>query len=618
MKKIIITIFLFVFNSYSQQNKDEHLFRLAQAIEQSQDILQARNLYIDLWSRNQSNYNYFDGVRRTSINLKDYDKAIEASFNWLKISPQDISTESSIGGIFYLAEKEKKSDSLWNAILQKNKDNEMSYRIVANTQLEYRLFDKAINTFKIGREKTNRPTLFAIELASYYSALMRFEETVKEYLIFLNEQNHQLEFIESRLAQLSLSKENLSAIRNVIKSETEKENTPTVFLRLKQWIELEAKDYQSALKTTLEINRRVSNKAEELHFLSNKVFAAGDFKTAAEFYLATKNSFPLYYRMEEIDFGLAKSLQNYFTSELTKETIESSFPEINLEKSKQFRFLIDSAITLYNRVKIEKPFSNFASQSVMEIAEIKEEHFFDIDEAIRLLDSLIRFSTSGAIYPEANYRLAKLTIKKNNLKKANDIYDFILKGFKTKADEEYKVKLKMAELYFYEMKFDTALWILNEISKEFSKDEANDAMILQNIISENYKVSPEALKLFSSARLFTLQNKNQNSIINLTQIIEQHKTAPLIDEAILLKSKLLLQNKNYSESISTLQYLLKNYPKSKFNEVANFYIGEILEFFIKDKNEAIKSYEEVITLNPNSVYADKSRKRIRILRNINL
>ena len=45
----------------------------------------------------------------------------------------------------------------------------------------------------------------------------------------------------------------------------------------------------------------------------------------------------------------------------------------------------------------------------------------------------------------------------------------------------------MAELYFYEMKFDTALWILNEISKEFSKDEANDAMILQNIISENYK-----------------------------------------------------------------------------------------------------------------------------------
>ena len=152
MKKIIITIFLFVFNSYSQQNKDEHLFRLAQAIEQSQDILQARNLYIDLWSRNQSNYNYFDGVRRTSINLKDYDKAIEASFNWLKISPQDISTESSIGGIFYLAEKEKIRFTL-ECYFTKNKDNEMSYRIVANTQLEYRLFDKAINTFKIGREK---------------------------------------------------------------------------------------------------------------------------------------------------------------------------------------------------------------------------------------------------------------------------------------------------------------------------------------------------------------------------------------------------------------------------------------------------------------------------------
>ena len=184
--------------------------------------------------------------------------------------------------------KRKKSDSLWNAILQKNKDNEMSYRIVANTQLEYRLFDKAINTFKIGREKTNRPTLFAIELASYYSALMRFEETVKEYLIFLNEQNHQLEFIESRLAQLSLSKENLSAIRNVIKSETEKENTPTVFLRLKQWIELEAKDYQSALKTTLEINRRVSNKAEELHFYQIKFLPREILKPLQSFILRLK------------------------------------------------------------------------------------------------------------------------------------------------------------------------------------------------------------------------------------------------------------------------------------------------------------------------------------------
>ena len=613
MKKIFLIIFSLNF-CFSQNFNDENLYRLAQALEQNFEIQKSYEIYETLWKNNKSNYSFFDGVVRTSKNLKNYKRGIESSIEWLKFNQHDVATESNLSGLFFLNDEPKKADSVWNLLINKNNNEEFNYRIIVNTQVEYRLYEKAIETYKLGRRNLKNPNLFSLELGAFYSSLLMYKEATIEYLNFLKEQNQQFDFIISRISQLIKTPEGIKIVKEVIVNESK--NNSVLFLKLKQWIEIESKDYIAARVTTIQLNNLSSTKGIEIYNFGEKLFELKEFIFSNEVFLQLYNQTNNKNNLPEVEFAIAKSFEEIFNQNIYSESFGSSFKYFNENNLTNNKGKLDSSILFYEKVIEQNPISELAVKSVIKICELKEKFYNDIDFSEQKLDSLNKHLTINSVFTIVNLKLAETKIKQNKFREAENIFKKLNLG--TNAEEKNKVNLKYAELMFYEFKYDLVAEILNSITTNYAIDETNDALLILNLINENNPNSKIPLNHYSEATLFIKKNQKIDAIKKLDLIINSYKTVPIIEEAFYLKGKLLVETGNFKEAIGVFKSLIKNYSHSKFKDESRFYIAEVNDYFIKNIPEAIKNYEDVIAINQNSIYAEKSRKRIRFLRNENL
>lgn len=100
----------------------------------------------------------------------------------------------------------------------------------------------------------------------------------------------------------------------------------------------------------------------------------------------------------------------------------------------------------------------------------------------------------------------------------------------------------------------------------------------------------------------------------LTSIVQVFADAPLVENALIKKGELSVVVGQNSEALASYQKLLSDYPKSILRDRAQFGIGELFQFQLKDKEKAIHAYEELLASYPNSLLIEQARKRIRELR----
>ena len=77
--------------------------------------------------------------------------------------------------MLYRAGREKEADEAWEKALAIRPANPNSYRLVASTMVENRLLDRAVATYRRGREACNDPMLFTMELAQLLVASMDYK-----------------------------------------------------------------------------------------------------------------------------------------------------------------------------------------------------------------------------------------------------------------------------------------------------------------------------------------------------------------------------------------------------------------------------------------------------------
>jgi len=73
-----------------------------------------------------------------------------------------------------------------------------------------------------------------------------------------------------------------------------------------------------------------------------------------------------------------------------------------------------------------------------------------------------------------------------------------------------------------------------------------------------------------------------------------------------------------TDDLGTAITLINEILKQKTNifaDKANYYLGEVYQYGLKDTASAVKSYETFLESYPSSIYADKVREEIKTLRN---
>src|SRR6056300_1590203 len=215
IKNILVftSILIFSFSQIYAQSTLERKLGLAQSYEKSRQVDNAIRLYEEIITEDKKNTEAFQGLVR-SYRYKSMNNEL------LELMQARLEFEKSalnyimLGEAHWKAGNPTEADITWAKAIELAKDNEFAYQNLADIQSKLQLYEKAIATYKKGREEIgqiNNSTAFVNELSKLYVAIGDVKNAIDESLIMLIETGALAE-VEARIFVLMQDKESQKII----------------------------------------------------------------------------------------------------------------------------------------------------------------------------------------------------------------------------------------------------------------------------------------------------------------------------------------------------------------------------------------------------------------------
>ena len=590
--------FVFFNTAFPQDANTMTKLRLAQSFEEADEWERAATLYEELYKSEPANFIFLDGLRRSYIQLKEYDKAIGIIRRWFITHPRDINLMTTLGGLYYDSGNEPAADSVWKVVLSINPNNVQSYRIVANEMMQHRLYEQCIRTYIDGRTISKSEVLFADELGTLYTALQQYTSATQEYLRLVKKNPDQLSFVQSRLSAIILKPEALRTASEIVKREVENSSENIALRRLYVWLLMEDRRYDSALEHYRIIDHLTNANGNELFNFAQQLNQEHASSAAAEAFKEIIDRFDKSRLLPYACFGYARAL----------EELSDKADTLALESQPTYQ----DAIQIYESITTARDHPDLVEQSLFRIGIIKFEKLFDLDGALNAFNKIKEFPNTMNIFYDAAIKNGDVQITRNDLVGARKEFERIAELPLVIYQDQ--AVFKLAELNYFETQFDTSLSLLKRFNTNLNTDLTNDALQLQYFIQENRTSSLPALTEFAKADLQMRQRRYPESLSRFLDIVKQYPTALLLDDAMMKIGELHLKLKQINEAIAAFRFITDSIQLSILKDRAQFRVAEISENVLHNKTQAIADYEKLLERFPNSLYAEQARKRIRLLR----
>ncbi len=589
-------------------------FRLAQSFEQSGDWDRAVVLFERLHQVQPDNEVFFDGLRRAYVHVRDYEKAINLVEDRLKQQPFNINLIAALGGIYYESGSESKADSVWKSIIRTDSKNVSLYRLVASEMMEHRLFTQAVDVYLDARKTTGKDGIFADDLATLYTFLQQYDAASREFIKMLTTSPQQLPFIESRIASFTMRDAGLRAATNVAREAVNDHTDNITFRRLYAWLAMEGHNYKQALEEYRVIDRLSNADGAELLAFAQRAAQEGSQEIASEAFhdIVGVSHNPAF--VSQAKFGYARSLEaaSSTTDSLAVDTYGSIFNKPPLPEVSETEKGFQNILQLYEAIIKDYPNSELAAQSFYRIGLIRLQRFADYNGSLDSFQKAKALTRTIDLSADASRQIAEVYVLQNNLPAARKEYQAML--LLSVPAYQNVARFQIAKLDYYQAKFDTALAALKPLTSDLKSDVANDALLLQYFVTENKGVFPAALAEYAKADLLMRQERYAEALAQFKAVVASSPTALLIDDATLRIGELYLLLNKVDEGLASFRHIVDDMPESILRDQAQMKIAETYQVILKDKSNAIASYEKLLAKFPNSLYAEQARKRIRLLR----
>jgi tetratricopeptide (TPR) repeat protein len=179
-----------------------------------------------------------------------------------------------------------------------------------------------------------------------------------------------------------------------------------------------------------------------------------------------------------------------------------------------------------------------------------------------------------------------------------------------------EARFKVAKTSYYKGDFTWAESQLKILKASTSQLIANDALDLKLLISDNkYEDSLQtALKLYAKADLMSFQNKNNEAIVLLDEVLINHKTESIIPQALYLQAQLFEKKKDYLKAEENYSKILINYKEGILVDDASFALANLYLNYLSEPDKAKGLYEDIVFNHADSIFFIEARKRYRALR----
>ena len=270
--------------------------------------------------------------------------------------------------------------------------------------------------------------------------------------------------------------------------------------------------------------------------------------------------------------------------------------------------------------KYQELLKQFGKQSGTIELQIAYAHFLafylnQTKEATEFLEKSLKLPLAAIEKAQVKLELGDILVLQEKFNKALIYYTQIQRNLKNSTISQ-EARFKVAKASYYKGDFKWAESQLKILKASTSQLIANDALDLKLLISDNkYEDSLQtALRLYAKADLLAFQNRNDEAITILDKILEEHKTEPIIAQALLKQAQLFELKSQFEKAKANYEVLIDNYRDGILIDDACFHLAEIFEKQLNLPEKAKALYEQIIFNHADSIYFVEARKRYRALR----
>ncbi|NUM80137.1 tetratricopeptide repeat protein [bacterium] len=239
------------------------------------------------------------------------------------------------------------------------------------------------------------------------------------------------------------------------------------------------------------------------------------------------------------------------------------------------------------------------------------EQLQDVDEALNQFKAAITSYSATPLRFDAIFKIAECQTVRGDLNAAMEQYSVVRKEVKA-GEIKDRADFMTGEMLFYKQDFDSSRKVMKLLARRQDGVYVNDALTYLLLIQDGIKVKDE-LKDYSRAVLFEKQRKYSEAMEILRSLIEHNPKSPLADDAMLKTGELLAKAGDYDKAIVVFRNVADYMTTSPLMDLALMKAGETYEYKIKDLFQAVKTYKEILTRFPRSIYSIQARKKVREL-----
>jgi len=583
----------------NQENK----YRLAESFENAGQLDKAEVLYFELVSANPGNPLYFDSYNKILVRQKKYEPAIKAIRERLNKTPQDINMYGMLGSIYYYMDSTSRGNEIWEEAIKKNHNSLVAYRVIANYAIENRNFDKAIELLKNGKEVSDDPLIFSIDLANIYAVNMNYKEAAAEYCELVSKKPEQIGLAKSRMQSYLTKPGAIKETVEVVKKYTDR-NPTYQLLDLLAFLYMQNDNYKDAFDINKKLDKIAGSTGNMIFNFAQDAFNNSDYEIASTAYEYLVTNFPQSPVYQLALIGKARTEEQAANLKYKNNSEDwKPYGTPNPAPSEIYKEIINS----YVKLTENKKNINIPAEALYRSGYIYQYKLIDFDKAESLYKDAIKN------YALTNYgvlsalELSKIYIKENRLEDALNFIENLIVAPRGDIEVRNDALFLKGKILFWKGEFSEATIQLKKVTSNLGINQANDALELAILINTGTKDSLNLLS-YAKADLLSEQEKYEEAA-SIYKTLSENKNAITLNKISKFKyAQMLIALNKYDEAIKALEELSDNKIKGLYSDTSLFLLSQVYQNGLNNKVKSEENLKKLLEFYPNSLYFDKVRE----------
>ncbi len=558
----------------------------------SGDFEKALHEYKKLYAQSPSNINYIFQIVSTYQQLEQYNEAE----SFLKTLMQRVNYPAFIvelGFNYQLKNDMQNANANYTKALEKIDENPSNVFAIVRSFQSHALLNEAIVAYEKAAA-LNPDYNFNLQLAQLYGEQGNIEKMFVSYIDFAEANPIALSNIQRAITDFISEdgmQENNILFRKILLKKAQ-ESPSLIWNELLSWLFVQQKDYKKAFLQEKAIYNRQPESLDRIGELALTAFNENDVEMAKEIFTFITQTAQDTETLLEAHYNLLQ-LETKQTSPENYQQIESRYQELF------------------------KKFGLFASTLKIQIAYAHFLAFYmnDAIKATTFLEKTLELPLTELQQAEVKLELGDILVLQEKFNEALIYFTQIQRTLKNSTISQ-QARYKVAQASYYKGDFKWAESQLKILKASTSQLIANDALDLKLVISDfkDEDSLQTALKLYAKADLLAFQNKKEAAILLLDKIMAEHKTEPIVAQALFKQAQLYTELSKFEKAETNYETLIANYSAGILIDDAYFKLAQLYENTLNQPEKAKVFYEKIIFNHADSIYFVDARKHYRALR----